>query len=217
MPELVADAPPLGGLRATVGFCGKLPARGDFVAFGLSRGFVDPWHDWMQCMLAASRERLGDGWLAAWLEAPIWRFVLAPGLCGPEAVLGLWLPSVDRIGRYFPLTVAAIASGSERGDLLAEGGDFLDAAEDAGRDALAADLEPDLLAARLVAAAEATTGCAVDPAQWPRGGALWWSAGGNRVAAAMLATAALPDGATFTAMLDQGMTAGPADLSGALK
>ena len=30
-------------------------------------------------------------------------------MCGAQAVLGLMLPSVDRAGRYFPLTFAALS------------------------------------------------------------------------------------------------------------
>src|SRR5229473_1881218 len=107
---------------AAIGFCGKLPARGDFVTSGLPRRFTEAWHDWLQPVLAASRRALGEDWLAAWLEAPIWRFALSPGICGPDAVLGLWMPSVDRVGRYFPLTFAAVTPGAGAGALIRAGG-----------------------------------------------------------------------------------------------
>ena len=51
---------------------------------------------------------MGEDWLPAFLEAPVWRFILSAGLCGERAALGLMLPSVDRAGRYFPLTFAAL-------------------------------------------------------------------------------------------------------------
>ena len=38
-------------------------------------------------------------------RASAWRFVCAAGACGPEPVIGLMVPSVDRVGRYFPLTL----------------------------------------------------------------------------------------------------------------
>src|SRR5260370_2664306 len=107
---------------AAIGFCGKLPARGDFVTAGLPRRFAEAWHDWLQPVLAASRRALGEDWLAAWLEAPIWRFALSPGTCGPDSVLGLWMPSVDRVGRHFPLTFAAVASHSDPVALIRHGG-----------------------------------------------------------------------------------------------
>jgi type VI secretion system protein ImpM len=37
---------------------------------------------------------------------PAWRFVLAPGMVSRDAWAGLMVPSVDAVGRYFPLTVA---------------------------------------------------------------------------------------------------------------
>jgi type VI secretion system protein ImpM len=88
------------------GFHGKFPARGDFVTRNLPRSFLTPWDDWLQAGLAASRDQLGEGWLSVYLESPIWRFVLAPGVCGPESWAGVLMPSVDRVGRYFPLTIA---------------------------------------------------------------------------------------------------------------
>ncbi len=108
MPAAVTS-PAAGVLpRAAIGFYGKLPARGDFVQAGLPRSFTDPWDRWLQRVLAASQAMLGDRWLPAWLEAPVWRFALMPGVCGPDPALGLWLPSVDRVGRHFPLTLAAV-------------------------------------------------------------------------------------------------------------
>src|ERR1700739_3155085 len=114
------------------GFYGKLPARGDFVRSGLPRDFTDPWDAWLAQAIAGSRTRMGDDWLPAFLEAPVWRFVLAPGLCGERAVLGLVLPSVDRAGRYFPLTFAALF---DEGSAVADAA-WLDRCEAAGRAAL---------------------------------------------------------------------------------
>ena len=92
-----------------VGFYGKLPARGDFVRAGLPRDFIDPWDGWLQSVMAGSRALMGDAWLPAFLEAPVWRFTLPPGMCGAQAAFGLMLPSVDRAGRYFPLTFAVLS------------------------------------------------------------------------------------------------------------
>jgi len=94
------------------GIHGKVPARGDFVTRNLPRSFVEPWDDWLQAGMAASREQLGERWLAVYLESPIWRFVLAPGVCGPDAWAGVLMPSVDKVGRYFPLTIAEPLAGT---------------------------------------------------------------------------------------------------------
>jgi hypothetical protein len=36
----------------------------------------------------------------------MWRFAIGRDVCGPAACIGLLVPSVDKIGRYFPLTFA---------------------------------------------------------------------------------------------------------------
>ena len=64
--------------------------------------------------------------MPAYLEAPVWRFALPPGMCGERAVLGLMLPSVDKAGRYFPLTFAAL---HPRGIAAASGDAWLDVCE----------------------------------------------------------------------------------------
>ncbi len=121
------------------GFYGKLPARGDFVRAGLPRDFIDPWDAWLQSVIAGSRALAGDAWLPAYLESPVWRFALPPGMCGDLAVLGLMLPSVDKAGRYFPLSFAAL---HPRGIATASGDAWLDVCETAGREALEQDTEP---------------------------------------------------------------------------
>ena len=88
------------------GFFGKLPKHGDFVTRRLPSEFVDVWDGWLQQVIADTREQLGEAWLEAYLVCPIWRFVLAPGVCGKLGWLGALMASVDRVGRYFPLTVA---------------------------------------------------------------------------------------------------------------
>lgn len=95
------------------GFFGKLPSHGDFVLRRLPRGFVDPWDGWLQEGLTASRDQLGDDWLDAFLHSPVWRFALAGGTCGARAWMGVLMPSVDRVGRYFPLTIAVPLSDGD--------------------------------------------------------------------------------------------------------
>jgi type VI secretion system protein ImpM len=208
VPEPVASPPPAevcgyGLPEAAVGCYGKIPARGDFVRLGLPRGFVDAWDGWFARVLAASREALGDAWLDAWLEAPIWHFALAPGLCGGEAAIGLWMPSVDRVGRHFPLTLAAVVAGAAAADLIRDGGGFLAAAAAAGLEAVTGDLPPEALFARILdAAAQPPIALPVDPALCPPAGALWWTAGAPRVPSACIATPAMPDAGAFVAMLD---------------
>jgi len=117
---------------------GKLPARGDFVGRGLPPPWRSEWDRWLQRGLdlaatlpdgATLRERLSA-------FAP-WRYLActAPG----EAWCGIVVPSHDRVGRAFPLTLAerlgAPASTSECAarlvsllDAAAEGPEALEAA-----------------------------------------------------------------------------------------
>lgn len=94
-----------------VGFYGKLPIVGDFVSRGLPNDFIQSWDSWLQRAIAASQETLADQWLQRYLTSPIWRFALSPGLCGDKAIAGIVMPSVDKVGRYYPLTVAVVLDG----------------------------------------------------------------------------------------------------------
>ena len=97
----------VGEDQRSLGFFGKLPSRGDFVSRQLPRGFVEPWDTWLQGAIATSKDELGDKWLDYYLTWPIWHFVLGAGFCGQDQWCGVMMPSVDRVGRYFPITVAA--------------------------------------------------------------------------------------------------------------
>jgi type VI secretion system protein ImpM len=213
MPEPMTIGTIGSSLRdCALGFYGKIPARGDFVRNGLPHAFVDPWDRWLQQAIAASQAELGDAWMAAWLEAPIWSFALGPGVCGPDAVLGLWMPSVDRVGRHFPLTLAALVPAGDARDLARDNGGFLFAAEQAGLAAVESDLEPEGLAERVLGAAEAPPADpGIDPTAYPGGKALWWTEGSPRVPRCAFTSDALPDEATFVKMIDSGSTITPAD------
>lgn len=93
--------------NAAVGFFGKLPCRGDFLQRRVAREFIDVWDPWLQHCIDQSARALRDRWLGAYLTAPVWRFVLAEGICGPSAYAGVMVSGVDRVGRYFPLTIVA--------------------------------------------------------------------------------------------------------------
>jgi type VI secretion system protein ImpM len=90
-----------------IGFYGKLPSHGDFLRRRVADAFVGVWDGWLQECMAASRAALGERWLDVYLTSPAWRFACAAGACGPAPAVGVMAPSVDRVGRYFPLTVVA--------------------------------------------------------------------------------------------------------------
>lgn len=87
------------------GWTGKLPSSGDFLSRRVDPAFAAPWEQWLLAVLAGSRERLRERWQESFLSAPAWRFVLAPGVVSPGAWCGVMVPSVDSVGRYYPLTL----------------------------------------------------------------------------------------------------------------
>lgn len=93
-------------MTAAAGWYGKLPQLGDFSQRRLPAEFVDRWDAWLQEGITQSKTELGGEWLESFLTAHVWHFFLTPGVLGPQAWTGIWMPSVDRVGRYFPFTVA---------------------------------------------------------------------------------------------------------------
>lgn len=138
---------------AETGFFGKLPALGDFVQRGLSRDFTAPWDAWLQRALATSRAQLGEQWLDVYLTSPLWRFVLDDAACGEGAWAGVMMPSVDKVGRYFPLTVAvALPNDSCPFEVMTGGEDWFVEVESLMLGALdAEELDVDAFDARLQA------------------------------------------------------------------
>lgn len=187
----------------TVGWYGKIPGTGDFVARRVPAAFRDPWDRWLQGAIDASRQRLGSGWRDAFLSMPVWRFVLGPGVLGANAWAGLMAPSVDAVGRYFPLTVAcALPSASlDAAATLLGAGRWFD------------DIEAIVLEAITPAADAATIDAALArrrfEARWllpaaspasPRGA--WLAEASELFGRKLLLCERLPSGEQFCAMMD---------------
>ncbi|CAO3431302.1 type VI secretion system-associated protein TagF [Azospirillum endophyticum] len=197
MPGQSVMAQPVTG---TAGCFGKLPARGDFLLRGLPRSFADPWHEWLLDGLQASRAALGEAWLDRYLNAPIWRFALEVGVCGPQAAAGVMMPSVDKAGRHFPLTLVALLDPGSAVDGLEADGAWFEAAEDLALSVLTHTLDVEAFVGSVAAlsvpqpvpswgGAEAAAGCR------------WWTLGGEGVAEQGFAAAALPPAAGFADFL----------------
>jgi type VI secretion system protein ImpM len=88
----------------SAGLFGKLPAKRDFIGMNASRRFLEAWEPWLQAGVATSKQMLGDAWIETYNRAPIWRFWLGADFCG-EAMIGAFMPSVDGVGRSFPLAI----------------------------------------------------------------------------------------------------------------
>ena len=100
------NAKKAGPMALAAGWYGKIPALGDFASRRLSTEFISTWDSWLQHSMAASRATLGERWLDIYLTSPIWRFALMPETVDASAWAGLLMPSVDKVGRHFPLTFA---------------------------------------------------------------------------------------------------------------
>jgi type VI secretion system ImpM family protein len=124
-----------------IGCFGKIPAHGDFVWQALPAGFVTPWDNWLQSQLVGLQEQRPDDWLDAYLCGPIWRFLIQDEDLGASTWCGIITPSVDIVGRYFPLTIATAlpryCSVIDAPRLLTP---WLEGAEEAALQALASSL-----------------------------------------------------------------------------
>jgi len=192
---------------AGAGFYGKLPSEGDFVTRRLPWEFTSVWDDWLQQGMLASRAALGERWLELYLAAPIWRFQLAPGVCGPLGWRGLFFASVDRVGRYFPLTLAFVsvpAAGARAAQgvapsLAADEAAWF-AAEEAALAALQPTLQIDDFERALQALAEPDAD-AIDPGGDASAGVHFFCAAAADGLAHRHAFAALPDPQLFAELL----------------
>lgn len=177
-----APAPP--------GWHGKLPSLGDFASRRLPGAFVEPWDGWLAAGLLALREAEPEDWLVAYLGSPSWRFLLMPGAlpgaagasgeAGEQGWAGVLMPSVDRVGRYFPLTVALpLGDGPASTVQMLSLWHWLARLDDLARDALFDDwslerLEEELARMSLpdLGAGAAVAGLAANPASAPQPGEL---------------------------------------------
>lgn len=193
-------------LNALPGWWGKLPGTGDFVCRRLPDAVRARLDGWLQVELGALRRRHA-GWQTAYLGAPLWQFAAGAGLLTQEAWLGVMMPSVDRVGRYFPLLIV-----QPMPQIVVAPQAWWDGVTQAALQALHDDCGPqgldDALVARFGAmkpGATSTDGCQrVEP-----GGSLWRSAAGT---GAPLACAGWPRDAHFDLLFDLAglpATAGP--------
>lgn len=137
-------------LARAPGWHGKLPALGDFASRRLDASFIEPWDGWLAAGMLALRETNPSGWLQAYLGSPSWRFLLMPGVmpgvAGAQAWAGVLMPSVDRVGRYFPLTVVqALGDGPASTQQMQGLWHWLGRLDELARDALFEDWTADQL------------------------------------------------------------------------
>ena len=129
-------------LSTIPGVFGKSPSQAGFVSLRLSAGFMRTWENWLQASLRTSQRVLGDAWLDLYLSSRVWRFVLPAKICDDRAWAGLFIPSVDREGQYFPLTLAARITASQANKkLLDQAVEWFDHLEQLAISSLAEDFD----------------------------------------------------------------------------
>lgn len=79
---------------------------GDFASRRLAQTLITACDAWLSSGISTSRAQMGARWLDAYLTGPIWRFAWAPGVIDKQWWFGVLMPSVDAVGRYYPLVVA---------------------------------------------------------------------------------------------------------------
>ncbi len=219
-------------MDSAAGFFGKVTSHGDFVVRRLPQPFVQPWDAWLQSALSTSRAQLGSAWLGSYLSSPIWRFALAPGICGDTPWAGLLMPSVDRVGRHFPLTVAArMASDTSLLDWMVQSGTWYDKIEGLALWSLQGDFSLELFDVALgelsvpmpentvlagqktvpgkfrnhvldVSGLDQLSAVTRDLHTTPTAQTLWWTDGSEQVSPCVLQCQGLPTATSFAAMLD---------------
>ena len=135
----------------TFGAFGKMPCLGDFFRLRVAQDFVGIWDSWVQAALLSGRQLLGDRYDDCYMTAPVWRFVLPPGVAGATGVMGVLMPSVDRVGRQFPLTLVGPSSAASPLHDLVRQAAVLDTLEGLALAALGDDMTRDGLAEALAA------------------------------------------------------------------
>ncbi len=93
-------------LANSPGWFGKLSFLGDFASRRLPPAWVQSCDQWLSGGMQAGRNQLGEGFIDAYLHAPVWRFAWAPHNTEEPWWFGALMASCDNVGRYFPLVVA---------------------------------------------------------------------------------------------------------------
>ncbi|HEX7936809.1 MAG TPA: type VI secretion system-associated protein TagF [Paraburkholderia sp.] len=213
MNEVLVQAP---------GFFGKVRTHGDFVTRRLPAGFVTPWDEALQKGMLFAQQVFGAQWVSVYLAAPLWCFALRAGVCGQMAWAGVLMPGVDRVGRYFPFTIALPIPDDDLMQWLKGAGAWFDCA---ARLALST-LDDDFVLERFDEALQELVVAQTVVEAWPwgvvasdRSGATeafvdvlcarmtarrsaWWSNGSDTMPPTLRIAAGLPDEQCFASLLD---------------
>jgi type VI secretion system protein ImpM len=108
-------------MRVEIGWFGKLPGSGDFVARRIPRALHDALDRWLSRGLDQLRVERPDGWRRQFAAALLWNCAIPACVGGGTTMIGVIAPSRDRVGREFPLCAGvALPRDAVVGSLLAD-------------------------------------------------------------------------------------------------
>ena len=171
---------------------GKLPGMGDFAYRRLPVPFRESWDCWLQDGLAGLRMRHAGDWTEHYLKSPLWCFALGQGAVDTGNWIGVLMPSVDGVGRYFPFMLA------RQFDASINTADWWACAVGAALDALDADLDAERFEVLLAQRFGQTGALGEDTPPPP--GQTWWRTDLEDGTSLRFACAGLPLGAQFDAL-----------------
>lgn len=109
------SGPPLSLMessRPCAAWWGKLPSQGDFVGRRVPHALMQSWDAWLRDGIDQLRLEAGAQWAEQFFQSPLWFFMCPASFMGLP-MIGVVGPSVDRIGRLFPLTVFAVGDDAK--------------------------------------------------------------------------------------------------------
>jgi type VI secretion system protein ImpM len=187
---------PQASLQGCPGWFGKIPSLGDFATRRLPSTFIEPWDEWLSAELSEARFVLADTWNTVYKQAPISCFSLGPGTVDDHTWHGILVPSLDRVGRQFPLTIALCLSPHTSATI---GRRWWTALVASGRRALEPACGAEGVEEALATVAAETDLPSVEPAQatFEEGTSTWWAWSENPPVAVSSITRGLPRAACF--------------------
>ena len=91
-------------MSVQVSIFGKLPAHADYVSVNLVNAIEVQLHQWISTTIFETQTHFGErDWLDAYLNITPLCFLLNLSCREKHSLFGVMVPSVDRVGRYFPL------------------------------------------------------------------------------------------------------------------
>jgi type VI secretion system protein ImpM len=94
------------------GLFGKLPCAGDFLSHNLPAALLARLDRWLCKMMQQGIQTHGQAWVRAYFNMPMYGFTLCmsrDGQASGSTMVGIWMPSVDRVGRAFPFLLLDLA------------------------------------------------------------------------------------------------------------